>query len=281
MKEKINIAIDKLFAKPLIGIPISVLAFYLFMLLGELAPSMVVNYSIRLVLGGIITIFVFRLRGDRMYSCGFKKHGFKGLLCSLPFVILAILLFALRYSQYTNVPFTVFLYTGILSLEAGFCEEMMVRGIPLGNTVWKQKSLKEIIGLAVYTSVIFGVLHLGNALRTGSFAQAGLQTIVSIFAGIYLAVCYLRTGSIIPGIIAHFLWDYANIFDPNKFVNGDMIVYTKAAEQSTAAEGQAVAATGSLTTIVSLFTICFYVIFSLILLRKSKRNVIMDNFTKV
>jgi len=280
MKEKINKAIDKVFEIPYVGIIVTILAFYLpILLIGKLAGALGANfvgeYAVRLIVGAVLAALIYWLRGDRMYACGFKKYGFKGFLCIMPVIVIATCVVGFQILKGSHDSVESVVYPLILAFEAGFVEELMVRGLPLGNLIWKADSFKSVMKLVIFSSVVFGYLHMGNVLRTGDVISGLTQSTGAAFAGVFFAAVYLRTGSIIPGIIGHFLWDFMTMFAMNTLSADNAEIYTQAAD-TTYSNTQLIA--GQVGFMV--FEAIFWTIIILVLLRKSKREEIVKNFAK-
>lgn len=85
----------------------------------------------------------------------------------------------------------------------------MVRGLLLGNMMrhWKDKPHRALKSL-VWSSVIFGLLHLGNILEGAFWPLVIAQTLMAIMVGFPLGAVYIRTKNIWPLIIVHFLIDF-------------------------------------------------------------------------
>lgn len=288
MKEKINHLLDKIFAHPIIGIPLAITIYFIpWMFIGRLGTTNVSVFAIRLAFGIVFSALIYWLRGEHMYSCGLKKQGIKAFRFILPILVVFVLAMRSKLAHYEDLSWTLFLYTAVLSLEAGFCEEMMVRAIPLGNTLWHRKSAGQMLWLAVYSSFFFGLLHLGNVMMSGDFAITGGQVVAAMFAGLYFAAVYLRSGSIIPGIVAHTLWDFFLIFDPKSLVNGDIVPIPNLAgfteemakELSLTVEEARGVFIFSMILVVSAIA-AVWLSMSLFLLRKSKHEEIKQNFTR-
>lgn len=97
----------------------------------------------------------------------------------------------------------------VLALPAA-AEEAMLRGYPL-------QALAERFGNAwalVVTSVVFGVMHLGNPNVTW-VAMANL-----VLAGLFLGVVYLKTASLWWATGAHLGWNWAHGFLADLPVSG-------------------------------------------------------------
>ncbi len=67
----------------------------------------------------------------------------------------------------------------------------------------------------ILLSLIFGVAHIGNALIGANIGMSVMQVINSFFMGVFFSALYLRTGSIVPSMVAHGLVDFVSFaFDP-------------------------------------------------------------------
>ncbi len=81
-------------------------------------------------------------------------------------------------------------------------------------------SAVKILTVALVTSVVFGLSHLGNA--RGGNAIGIVQGIVTIGTGLFYAAVFLRTGSIMVTIIMHALYDWMYFVTNPALQNGDM-----------------------------------------------------------
>jgi len=82
-------------------------------------------------------------------------------------------------------------------------EELMFRGL-LFPALRRTLRIWPAIGL---TSLIFGAVHLMNALGDGDFIGAVIQTIAATMTGFLLLALRLRRGSIWPAIFYHMAWN--------------------------------------------------------------------------
>ncbi|MFG3081230.1 CPBP family intramembrane glutamic endopeptidase [Streptomyces parvulus] len=86
----------------------------------------------------------------------------------------------------------------------GIGEELMFRGI--GVQVFKRAGLSEG-KVALWSSVVFGVVHVSNAFGEG--AQALLQAVIVSTSGYFFYLC-LRVGStLLLPMLVHGLWDFS------------------------------------------------------------------------
>ena len=141
-----------------------------------------------------------------------------GLLC-VPFLIQLLLSWLLNVMDH-GLFFRATALSVVMALSAGFGEEVMFRGlsIPIGTRYLKGKN--KILTVALVTSVVFGLSHLGNAM--GGNAIGIVQGIATIGSGLFYAAVFLRTGSIMVPIIMHALYDWMYFATNPALQNGNM-----------------------------------------------------------
>jgi len=92
-----------------------------------------------------------------------------------------------------------------LSLQAGFFEELLFRAIPLGLMLWIVPKIKHrpiLLALVLIgQGIVFGLLHTGYP---GLPSYARLVELIPVACGFGLIYYFI---GIIPGIIAHFVYD--------------------------------------------------------------------------
>ena len=141
-----------------------------------------------------------------------------GLLC-VPFLIQLLLSWLLNVMDH-GLFFRATALSVVMALSAGFGEEVMFRGlsIPIGMRYLKGKN--KILTVALVTSVVFGLSHLGNAM--GGNAIGIVQGIATIGSGLFYAAVFLRTSSIMVPIIMHALYDWMYFATNPALQNGEM-----------------------------------------------------------
>ena len=141
-----------------------------------------------------------------------------GLLC-VPFLIQLLLSWLLNVMDH-GLFFRATALSVVMALSAGFGEEVMFRGlsIPIGMRYLKGKN--KILTVALVSSVVFGLSHLGNAM--GGNAIGIVQGIATIGSGLFYAAVFLRTGSIMVPIIMHALYDWMYFATNPALQNGNM-----------------------------------------------------------
>lgn len=93
------------------------------------------------------------------------------------------------------------------TLLVGISEELAFRGV-------MYRGLRTRLGMwpsVIITSVAFGAIHVLNTLATGNLMIAAAQALAATMTGVMLMAVVIRTGSIIPGIVLHALWDFGSI----------------------------------------------------------------------
>lgn len=90
----------------------------------------------------------------------------------------------------------------LLGLFVGVGEELMFRGI--GVHVFKRAGFSEC-KVALYSSVVFGLAHVSNALGHGP--QAILQAVIVSTSGYFFYLCLRVGGVILLPMLVHGLWD--------------------------------------------------------------------------
>ena len=154
-------------------------------------------------------------------------------------------------------PQNVILFLAINTLAVGFSEELMFRGV-----LFRALQTRLPIWPAIWlTSVIFGSVHVINALTTGDLLSASVQAVTAFMSGVFFLAMVLRTGSILPSMLFHACWDF-------------LLTMTAAggairADETAAGEPSSI----SMTMLLPLLLILPNFIYGLFLLRKVGRPV--------
>lgn len=101
-------------------------------------------------------------------------------------------------------PLHLMLMILLSTVFVGLSEETMFRGILFQALRTRVKLWPAMI----WTSVLFGSVHILNALTTGELLNAMLQAFTATLSGFAFMAILVRTGSIWPAIIYHALWDF-------------------------------------------------------------------------
>lgn len=143
----------------------------------------------------------------------------KTILISWLFII-----YILFNIEIVNIKSNMILNLNLMIIEGiciGFFEEIVFRGIILSLFLkqWNNNK-KEIYFSVIFSSVLFGLIHLLNILSGNSIIEVLYQVIYASIIGIYFSVLLIRTNfNIIWCAILHSLYDIASGF-------GDLVVNT-------------------------------------------------------
>ncbi|MBW4096279.1 MAG: CPBP family intramembrane metalloprotease [Acidobacteria bacterium] len=127
---------------------------------------------------------------------------------TLPPVLFYLPLFAISFLQYAkgfapDLDLQIILYAILLMAAVGFIEELLFRGFLL-QALRARGSLTRAI---LISGVTFGFGHIVNLLRGYSLTDQALQVVAAVLIGIALAYCVALTGSIMPGVAFHVLFN--------------------------------------------------------------------------
>ena len=133
-----------------------------------------------------------------------ERHRVQRWVLIVPAIFLLAILIAINYGELADRTVS---FVGLLLLAAllvGAAEELMFRG--LGVHVLRQHGMTEA-RVALWSSVVFGLVHLSNAIETGGSAVG--QAIAVSFAGYFFYLTRRATGTLIVGAVVHGLFDFS------------------------------------------------------------------------
>lgn len=161
--------------------------------------------TIFLVFSVFISLFIIKKTGLSLIKCGFRlqnRNTLKKVMHYIPLILIEITAIVLLgfSSEITIKQYIVLL---LFVIAVGFNEEIYFRGIAY-NFLLVKGSKTAII----FSSIIFGVLHLANALNGKSLVYLILQMIFAFLVGFVLAEIVNITKSLWFIIIWHALHDY-------------------------------------------------------------------------
>lgn len=132
-------------------------------------------------------------------------------------------LFAIAFVQYgkgfaAGLDVQTVLFAVLLVAAVGFIEELLFRGFLL-------QALRARGGLTraiIISGVTFGIGHIVNLLRGYSLTDQVLQLVAAVLIGIALAYCVVLTGSILPAVVFHVLFNLSGTITAHS-VFGDTV----------------------------------------------------------
>ncbi len=135
----------------------------------------------------------------------------------VPISMLLASLVALNYGHLADQSAALVGCLLLLGLFVGVGEELMFRGV--GVHVFKRAGFSEG-EVALWSSVIFGLAHVSNAIGQG--AQAIIQALVVCTSGYFLYLCLRVGGVILLPMLVHGLWD-TSLF--SSMIGAEPVVY--------------------------------------------------------
>ena len=124
----------------------------------------------------------------------------------VPISMLVVALVAVNYGRLAAQPISLVLCLVLLGVFVGIGEELMFRGI--GVHVFRRAGFTEG-KVALYSSVVFGLVHVSNAVGEGT--QALVQAAIVSTSGYFFYLCLRVGGVILLPMVVHGLWDFSLI----------------------------------------------------------------------
>ncbi|WP_420369765.1 CPBP family intramembrane glutamic endopeptidase [Curtobacterium sp. L1-20] len=144
-----------------------------------------------------------------------------------PVLILLVCLVRLPLVDWSALPVRYFLLLAVGVLFVGCFEELLTRGVLL---VGLRRRLPEF-GVWIASCVLFGLLHLLNALAGAGVGATLVQVVFAASFGSTLYVARRVTGSLLLPVLLHAFWDFGSIAlsattdvqDPSKIVSVGLV----------------------------------------------------------
>jgi len=130
-------------------------------------------------------------------TIGFRSFNDKYFLL---LIVPAIPMIGNLFGSYRSLEVGFYFYYLLLTIMSGFVEEGMYRGLML-RVLLKKGVWKSVI----ITSLIFSLSHLMNALAGWNWQHVALQLCYAFAIGFGWAAFALRTGTVWPLMLIHFL----------------------------------------------------------------------------
>ena len=159
-----------------------------------------------IAISAVIFLFV-RINGlmEKYGLAGWAKNG-KAMLWFIPLWILSCMNLFGGFSPDYQIPGLI--YAVVSMVLVGFAEELIFRGF-LFKAMLKDGNVKAAV---IVSSVTFGMGHIMN-LFTGQDLIATLaQVVFAVAMGFVFTLVFYKSGSLLPGILAHSFIDVASVF---------------------------------------------------------------------
>ncbi|XTR52033.1 CPBP family intramembrane glutamic endopeptidase [Pseudarthrobacter sp. So.54] len=144
---------------------------------------------------------------------------------TLPPTLFYLPLFAIAFLAYTKgfapgLDLEAIVFAILLMAAVGFIEELLFRGFLLQALRTRGSFTRAII----ISGVTFGLGHIVNLLRGYSPTDQALQVVAAVLIGIALAYCVALTGSIMPGVAFHILFNISGTITAHSVVGDSVTV---------------------------------------------------------
>ena len=205
--------LQKFYAKSEIGFALAWIAAYVVLasagdsISAAVGISKIVTLPVLIALSAILYFFVSKNGLRKKYGLCRPRISAAKMLFYLPLILLltANLWYGVRLNQ--SLPETV-LY--VLSMFCvGFLEELIFRGL-----LFRAMAKESVKSAAAVSSVTFGIGHIVNLIN-GSGAELLpnlLQVMYAMAAGFAFVMIFCRTGSLMPCIITHSVFNGLSAF---------------------------------------------------------------------
>lgn len=186
----------------------------------EVGINKIITLPVALIISAVLLFFIKRNGLTEKYGLCKPNATAKEMLYYIPLglLLLANVMFGVRLNL--SVGETV-LYM-LTMLFVGFLEEVIFRGM-----LFKAMSKDSLKAAVAVSSITFGVGHIIN-LFNGSGAELLpniLQVIYAIAAGFMFVMIFLKSGSIVPCIILHGVFNALSAFsDESVITERDRII---------------------------------------------------------
>jgi len=209
--------------KPILHALVWVAAYVALVNVGDLiSPQLPAGIPVTGILLGLLSIalLIYLKRTGLVAFYGLKRpqHGTMALALYL------VPLFAIAFLQYAKglipgLDAGTILSACLLVAGVGFIEELLFRGF-LFQALLEKSNLNRAI---LISGITFGIGHIVNLARGYSASDQLIQIVAAVVIGIALTYCVALTGSIIPGVVFHALFNLSGTLT-NHVVAWDMYI---------------------------------------------------------
>jgi len=186
-------------------------------------------------IGGLIMLFVFYwwFRPEYKWKPRNTAFAFKAAAPILIYwFVYYVVLFTMAAGYLTLGTEKVTFNSIAFGASAGICEEMAFREVGISYMKRQLRDNKWNLLILLFTSVIFGSVHLTNVIAGSAPLWARMvQVFGTLFFGFFLGAIFLRTGNIWVCILIHTVYDVLPEFflsrmdaDMKSYIWGWMIV---------------------------------------------------------
>ena len=163
-----------------------------------------------ILISAVILLFVKKNGLMEKYGlAGWAKNS-SAMLWFIPLWLLSCLnLFSGIQPDY---PVPGLIYAAVSMAFVGFAEELIFRGF-LFKAMLKDGNVKAAV---IVSSVTFGMGHMINLFTGHELIATLIQVVFAVAMGFVFTLVFYKSGSLLPGILAHSFIDVASVFASNE-----------------------------------------------------------------
>ena len=159
-----------------------------------------------IVISAVIFLFVKKNGLMEKYGLAVWAKNSSAMLWFIPLWLLSCLnLFSGIQPDY---PVPGLIYAAVSMALVGFAEELIFRGF-LFKAMLKDGNVKAAV---IVSSVTFGMGHILNLFTGHELIATLTQVVFAVAMGFVFTLVFYKSGSLLPGILAHSFIDVASVF---------------------------------------------------------------------
>lgn len=161
---------------------------------------------------GLIVLIILLLFNNSYVFTKRKEKTITGILLAFPVVVFSIISLINSIGYIDKFSTNTFINILIYSIFVGITEEFLFRGWIQNEFIERFSNNKEtIIKSIIFSSLIFGFVHVINILNNQSFLETLFQIANACSLGFLLGCIYYRTKNIWSLVFLHAFYDFALI----------------------------------------------------------------------
>ena len=168
-------------------------------------------YKIIIQIPPMVFLLYFIKKYYKLKDIGFKSKNSKTLIWFTPYIIILIIMtrkFIMELNKniefHNNSTYILIIIIFIGTIMAGFCEEVIFRGIILNSF----KSEKSYLIAMIISSLGFSIVHITTVVMGNSLLEAFITVFYSSLLGFAFTGLAMKMNNIWPLIIFHSLWNF-------------------------------------------------------------------------
>ena len=163
-----------------------------------------------IVLSAALFLFVKRNGLMEKYGLSCWTKNSRAMLWLIPLWIVSCINLSGGLTLKTPVPGVI--YAAVSMALVGYVEEQLFRGF-LFKAMLKDGSVKAAV---IVSSVTFGMGHIMNLFTGQDLVETLNQVVFAVAVGFVFTLVFYKSGSLLPGILAHSFIDVASVFASNE-----------------------------------------------------------------